>query len=89
MTMTQHEIAEIEVPRRRARRRMAWVSLGMICFITLASFITLLLSPERAAITSALSGASSILTMLLGVLATIIVSYFGASSAETIFKKKE
>ncbi len=83
------ELSEIDHTRRKVRRRMAGISLGMVCLITLVTFGFLLLSPERTAITSALSGASSLLTMLLGVFATIIISYIGAGSVETIFKKKE
>lgn len=80
---------DMDATRRKVRRRMAGVSLAMICLITLVVFGFLLLSPERTAITSALSGASSLLTMLLGVFATIIISYIGAGSVETIFKKKD
>ena len=79
---------ELEVQRRKTRRKMAWVCVGLLCAITLATFGALLFSPARKEIASVLAVASGVLTTLLGVFATVIVSYFGASAVERVLKKE-
>jgi hypothetical protein len=75
--------------RRLARRRMAWVSFSLMVVIALALFGALLISPERAAIATALNMVSTLLGTIMSLFTLIILGYLGISGAESILTKRK
>lgn len=71
---------ELDVGRRKARRKMAWISFSALLSMALAIMLGLFLGPAAFAV--GVQTVSGVLNMILGAFVAIILGYLGASAYE-------
>ena len=81
-------IEKLDLGRRLARRRMAWVSFGFLLVSGTLIIGGLVLRDDPTLLAQALATASGPLTGVLTVFTTVVLGYLGTSVAEKIFRKE-
>ena len=77
------DIEELDIGRRKARRRMAWISFAFLIFVGVTVMFGLTGSPQFA---ESLNTAASPFIAIVTVFTTIILGYLGFSAMEQISK---
>ncbi len=80
-------VEDLDTGRRKARRKMARWSFGILAVESIMLWLTLLVAPERAAVAQAFVSAWPVLVGTQGALLAIVLGYLGVSTVEKVMSK--